>query len=101
MWSALPPLGMERAVFALAMSYGVVALLVMPAPGDRAARDEGQAWAHVRLVRTATGVAAVAFIGALVAFPFGLMRGTYFARAAAAYAGDGSEIVATREGPEE
>jgi spermidine synthase len=96
-------LGMERAVFALAMSYGVVALLAMPAPGDRAAGDQGRAlgWARARPVRTATAVAAVAFIGALVAFPFGLMRGSYFARAAAAYAGDGSEIVATREGPED
>ena len=38
---------------------------------------------------------------ALVAFPFGAMSTRYFARAAAAYAGDGSAIVATREGPSE
>jgi spermidine synthase len=102
----LPRLGMERAVFALASSYGLVALLAVPAlaargesPGWHRGRRTG--WRRARLVRAATAAAAVAFVAALVTFPFGLMRGTYFARAAAAYAGDGSEIVATREGPEE
>jgi spermidine synthase len=97
----LPLLGMERAVFALAMSYGVVALLTMRALGDRSARDEGRALHRGRRTGVPNAAAVVAFIAALVVFPFGLMRGTYFARAAEAYAGDGSEIVATREGPDE
>jgi predicted membrane-bound spermidine synthase len=37
----------------------------------------------------------------LAFFPFGLMSQTYFARAARGYTGDGSEIVATREGSAE
>jgi spermidine synthase len=38
---------------------------------------------------------------ALVAFPFGLMRDVYFARAAQPYTADGSQTIATREGPSE
>jgi spermidine synthase len=102
----LPLLGMERAVFALAMSYGLVSVLAMPMVGASRGlprRELGPDGARAFRASDAlvTAVASIAFIAALVAFPFGLMRGTYFTRAAAAYAGDGSEIVATREGPEE
>src|SRR5207244_911749 len=47
----------------------------------------------------ATTAAAAAL--AIAVFPFGTMRGRYFLRAAAPYAADGSEIVATREGRSE
>jgi spermidine synthase len=42
--------------------------------------------------------AASALIVALAVFPFGAMSGRYFVRAAQPYSGDGSQIVATREG---
>lgn len=86
----LPALGMERTIFALALSYGVVALVAA------SALDAGMVAGR----RVAT-MAALVLTGALVTFPFGLMRGTYFVRAAAAYGADGSEIVETREGASE
>jgi predicted membrane-bound spermidine synthase len=86
----LPWLGMERALFAAAAGYGAIAWLGLTAGGLRAA------------VRSpAVPAAAAAFVVALAVFPFGLMRRVFFERAAAAYAADGSTIVATREGPTE
>jgi predicted membrane-bound spermidine synthase len=81
----LPALGMEGAFFGLTAAYAIVALLAA-GPGGRMIR------------RLAFPVGAVALLGVLLTFPFGMMRGTYFARAAEAYAADGSEIIATREG---
>jgi spermidine synthase len=46
-------------------------------------------------------VAGAALAVSLAAFPFGAMSQHYFTRAAASYEGDGSTIVATREGPSE
>src|SRR5205814_10486633 len=46
-------------------------------------------------------VGAAAAVLAIAMFPFGTMRARYFVRAAEAYAGDGSQIVATREGRSE
>jgi predicted membrane-bound spermidine synthase len=80
----LPALGMERTMFAAAAGYGVVGVIGMDRP-----------FLVGRLARAGAGAAC--FV-ALAAFPFGLMVGTYFDRAAAPYAGDGSRIVATREG---
>lgn len=81
-FALLPALGMERAFFVLAGAYLLVAAPI------------------VRPGRT-LAVAAVAFVLALALFPFGAMRDRYFARAAQTYAADGSDIVATREGPSE
>jgi spermidine synthase len=87
----LPGLGMERSLFVLALCYAIVALLTTLAldAGDRRAR------------RPVMVTAALAFLAASITFPFGLMGGTYFTRAAEAYGADGSEIVATREGQSE
>ena len=84
----LPAIGMERAFFVLAAVYGVIGLL--------ATTDTLEG------VRTAAGavfvVAAITAAAVVVRFPFGLMAGNYFARAAQLYASDGSQVVATREG---
>ena len=82
----LPSLGMEGSFFVLSIAYLFVAAL--------ASRPlEKGAWRGIALAAT-----ALVFVIAIVEFPFGAMRDRYFARAAAAYAGDGSSVVATREG---
>jgi predicted membrane-bound spermidine synthase len=89
----LPFLGMERALFAIAAVYGVIALITaLPAvttPPTSALR------------RRAGLGAAILIAVALFRFPFGSMADEYFPRAARAYTEDGSAIVATREGPSE
>src|SRR4029077_3815919 len=75
-FALLPTLGMERAFFVLALTYGVIGLLSM-----RAMRS-GAATGRLPAFR----LAAAALLAALVFFPFGLMSREYFTRAAAAYA---------------
>lgn len=87
----MPALGMERAFFALSAMYGGMAILSTPYTASDVTRR----------ARWALGIAAVAALLVLGRFPFGLMSGTYFLRAAQPYAADGSRIVATREGPTE
>jgi predicted membrane-bound spermidine synthase len=79
----LPMLGTERSLLALALLYGAIALTL-------AARD---GWR-----RAASLALAVLLIAK--AFPLGAMT-TNLARVTAPYAADGSQIVATREGPTE
>jgi predicted membrane-bound spermidine synthase len=87
----LPVFGMERAFLVLAVVQGVIGLLAFrdTLPGLWTAA--GRAFL----------VAALVAVVALVSFPFGLMTRHYFMRAAQVYAADGSQIVATREGPTE
>jgi spermidine synthase len=86
----LPTLGMERAIFALAILYSAIGVLAMLSPPKwRSAADR------------ATSLAALATLAVLIRFPFGLMADKYFGRVAATYGSDGSRIVATREGPSE
>jgi len=87
----LPTLGMERTVFAASVVYASIGLLAMRVigPGTTPARSP------------AFVLSAVALMLSLGGFPFGLMADGYFARAAQPYTADGSEIVATREGPSE
>ncbi|HEX7941669.1 MAG TPA: hypothetical protein VF488_07670, partial [Gemmatimonadaceae bacterium] len=96
----LPRAGMERSLFVLALGYGVVALCtgLAASPSPSASADASR-W--TRAGRSSGIVAAAALMLALAAFPFGAMNSRYFLRAASAYADDGSEIVATREGPSE
>jgi predicted membrane-bound spermidine synthase len=86
----LPVLGIERAIFALAMLYAVLGLAALRLP---------LAWSS--MARQVTLVALIAAALALVRFPFGSMSRDYIVRAASKYMVDGSEIVATREGPSE
>jgi spermidine synthase len=86
----LPLVGMERTFFILAVLYALIALLIVVALGTAVS---------LRRWPIAIGTAAVAL--ALLLFPFGAMKDRYFVRAAAAYADDGSQIVATREGRSE
>ncbi len=80
----MPRLGMEGAIFAIGVAYGLVALLTArPSKG------------RLRLV------GAGALVLAAAAFPFGSLNRAYFTRAAAAYADDGSRVVASREGVSE
>ena len=115
----LPALGMERTFFAVAASYVVIAAMLLTldrialaariAPAIPTARTSATASAAGTAVsarsgfaaRKATVAAALACLAALAAFPFGTMHRVYFTRAAAPYAGDGSTIVATREGTSE
>jgi len=85
----LPRLGMEGAFFTFAIVYGALALIAAVSRGTMRGR------------RTGTFAGAIALAVALGVFPFGTMRDRYFLRAAQAYAGDGSRILATREGPSE
>lgn len=87
----LPVVGLERAFFASAATYCVIAFLTLPA----------EALSARGLSNRTFSVAAVAGALALGAFPFGLMSETYFPRAAEPYTGDGSRIIATREGTSE
>jgi predicted membrane-bound spermidine synthase len=90
----LPVLGMERAFFALSAIYAAVGLLAMR-------RSNRTAPSRTASARSWTfRLAGAAMVLGLVTFPFGLMD-LYHARVARAYAADGSEIVATREGPTE
>jgi len=89
----LPALGAERAIAAIAASYAAVAGL---------AALGGVARVGASLVRARTVAAgAIAIALSLALFPFGVMASRYVPRAAAPYAADGSEIVATREGASE
>ena len=85
----LPLLGSERAVFALAASYGGVAVLLLSArPVGAPGLRNG-----LRLA------AALGLAGALLAFPFGAMRNGHLAAAAARYGyPDVSTIAGLREG---
>ena len=91
----LPALGMERTLFSVGVVYAVIGLLAMRVIGTGTAPARSPARSPVFVL------SAVALTLALGGFPFGLMADTYFARAAQPYAADGSEIVATREGPSE
>jgi len=80
----LPALGVERSLFALALSYGLVTLAVLP-------------WSR-GLPRPALFVAAGVFALVMLLFPFGLMQGRFVRRLVSAMAGDGAHVVAFREG---
>jgi spermidine synthase len=86
----LPRLGVEPSICLVAAAYVVIAVLTLPGSigGSRAGM-------------VVVAVALLVAIGALAAFPWGLMRRTYLPRSAAKYATDGSQIVASREGPTE
>jgi predicted membrane-bound spermidine synthase len=86
----LPLAGMERTFFMLAVLYAVIGLIIVASLG--LARS---------LRRWPIAISTAAAALALLLFPFGAMKDRYFPRAAAAYADDGSEIVATREGRSE
>lgn len=83
----LPWAGMERTLFALAFLYVGIAALVL-ARRPRWSDAPGRA----------VVVSAVAATIVLARFPFGSMTNTFFPRVAATYSGDGSRVVATREG---
>ena len=85
----LPGVGMERAIFALALVYLGVAALAFVASRGAAAGG---------VPRRVVLLASVMVVLTFVRFPFGSMRDRYFVRSAQAYAGDGSTIVAVREG---
>jgi hypothetical protein len=84
----LPCIGMERSLFALALGYAVVALLVAwPLPG-----------ASSRSARAILAAAAAVYAATMAVFPFGLMAKSYLASAAAPWERDGSRVVNAREG---
>jgi spermidine synthase len=78
-FALLPGLGIESSFFALALAYGLVVIAV---PG------EGKAWPWAA---APVALAAVA----LAAFPFGMMRGTYYPVLEARF---GGHLLAAREG---
>jgi len=86
----LPLVGMESTFFLLAMFYAVIGLFIAASLGIGAS-----------MRRWPVAIGAVAAVLAFLLFPFGAMKDQYFLRAAAAYADDGSQIVATHEGRSE
>lgn len=91
----MPAAGLERSLVILAGGYVVVALLaslarVRDRPGARASASSRLA------IPAAAGLVVL-----LLAFRADGMSRHYVARAAAAYADDGSEVVAVKEGPSE
>jgi len=86
----LPLFGMESTFFLLAIFYAVTGLFIAASLGFGTS---------IRRWPIAIGTVGVVF--AFLLFPFGAMKDQYFLRAAAAYADDGSQIVATHEGRSE
>jgi predicted membrane-bound spermidine synthase len=80
----LPWLGVEHSIFLLCASYGGVALLCVGGDVLRSARRGA--------------LPALAFVVALVAFPFGRMEETYLPTATEPLLWPGARIVAVREG---
>jgi spermidine synthase len=83
----LPRLGMEKALFASMLAYGLVACLAIP-PASEAAR-------HRRGVLAA---ASVLFVVAAALYPFGLMRRHFIPSVLARYKPADAELLAVREG---
>lgn len=88
---ALLPQGMEQAFLAISGAYALAAALVLRHPRIGGGSNM---WRGAAL-------GATALLGAAVLFPFGLMERVYFVRSAQPYTGDGSTIVAVREGAAE
>ncbi|HEX7797238.1 MAG TPA: fused MFS/spermidine synthase [Vicinamibacterales bacterium] len=86
----LPLIGMESTFFLLAMFYAVIGLFIAASLGIGAS-----------MRRWPIAIGSFAAVLAFLLFPFGAMKDQYFLRAAAAYADDGSQIVATHEGRSE
>jgi spermidine synthase len=90
----LPTVGMERSFQVASLVYGLIAVL---AAQPRVAAAHAQ-----RPRRVSLGWTAAAIVAALaVVAPSGRMQAMYIGRSAAAYASDGAQVVATREGPSE
>ena len=83
----LPFLGIERSIVALAGCYVLIALLVLPGYGVMLVRH-----------RIVLVVMALALLASLIAFPFGVVRNELVPLVTASVRGDGSRIVAMREG---
>jgi spermidine synthase len=81
----LPVLGIERSLVLLAGSYAVVSILVPLSP-----RPGRERWAEA--------VAWTLLAGAVVLFPYGLMRERYGQSVVERWSKDGSRLAATKEG---
>lgn len=87
----LPVVGTERSVVAIALSYVLVAVILLQDT------SHARSTAARRLVAATLAVTVVGF----VSFPFGLMASAYFPRVAEPYTSQGEFIVATHEGTSE
>jgi hypothetical protein len=85
----LPHLGVERAIFACALSYAAIAACTVVA--TRPLRFE--AWG-----RRALGGAFAGLLAYLALLPFGLMRNHFIPLSGASFTADGSELIDAREG---
>lgn len=88
----LPSFGLELALLAGASVYALAGLAMMLSVTSDS---------HGTLRAPGLALTGAALLVSLVAFPFGLMQDTYIPRLAAPYLADGSEVVATHEGPSE
>jgi spermidine synthase len=84
----LPALGVERTIYAATFVYFAIAMLASRASGA------GRPLSPVTI-----GILGAAISMVFVQFPFGLMARRYFPAVVQPYTHDGSEVVATREGP--
>jgi predicted membrane-bound spermidine synthase len=85
----LPWLGMEAALFALALAYALVAGLALPAAGLRFGR---------RTVLTVLGASLALFALGGALYSLGLLRRQFIPQVVARYQSASPEILATREG---
>jgi predicted membrane-bound spermidine synthase len=85
----LPRLGIERSLFALAIVYGGIGLLLLRPP-------EG-GLPPIRSRNLLLGAAAIAYAVVVALFPFGLMQNHFLKRIVSAYTSDGSRLIAFRE----
>ena len=92
-WVLLPNLGIKGSITTFALAYGIVGALA--ALGLRVRR------APIAMRRVPSLVMGAVLAVGVALLPLGAADSAYFLRAAAAYADDGSEVVATREGTAE
>jgi len=85
----LPWLGVDRAFFSVIIGYGAVAILSLI----------GGCWpGPTRLRRGSLVGVSLLYLAGVVLFPFGLMRNHFVRLSLSSYDGDGSRVVAYREG---
>lgn len=85
----LPLLGMERSLALVTLAYGAAAVL-LPGPGGLSSAGRVAQVSMIALYALSLGL-----------FPFGLMEKSYFGAIGQRFGGDGSRIVAVREGASE
>lgn len=88
-WLLLPDLGIERSLFALAVVYGAIAVIL---PGERRWKLES------RPFRVSFAAASILCLASLTSFPFGLMKNHFIPIVAQRFSRGETAILSYREG---